>query len=666
MSASSTRQSVAARVAALNAAAEGPGREGAILAALEDDAPAVRERAIRLAARYVEPAVLGELVADEANAVRRNAAITALERQGPYAVPHLQAMLAHGQTDVVMFALQVLSRIGDAAAAPGILPLVRHGNLNVAQSAIEALGQLRAAGAVPALLELLRGELWLQLAAIDALGAIGDPRAVGPLVELVPDSVVAEPALQALQRLAAPESLEPLLGRLMIVRERSLRDALLLAVGVVIDLHPDPRPASARLADELALGHGNGLSQYLEQVLRGSAAPAEGQEQGDLLRAAAALTVVAGLDPLLPLVLHRVADPEGAPWAEAMLRQHPAALRAALDRLLEDEDPRVRRGALLAATFEPTQLSRLVHFVSDPEPAVRAAACRALAQTGAAEVAPLLAERLRAGEAVERAAAAQAFSLLPAEALRELEPCLTADASEELTIRALEALAARPHALFESRILALVGSRSIELRRAALRAAAQLAGSRAEVALIRALADRDQPVQLEALELLVRRAGGKAEATLLAMLGAHDSLRYHVIRALGHLGAMKAAGRLRALYPECGPYERVEIVWALVRIGPPDLADFLLARLEESETEVRRVAAHGVAELADPSRLALLLALAGDDDWNVRNEAARGLGLLGLEASRAALLTLVRDVEPVVARTARKALDQLPAVAIPA
>ncbi|HUF36578.1 MAG TPA: HEAT repeat domain-containing protein, partial [Gemmatimonadales bacterium] len=233
-------------------------------------------------------------------------------------------------------------------------------------------------------------------------------------------------------------------------------------------------------------------------------------------------------------------------------------------------------------------------------------------------------------------------------------------------VRALEALAARPHALFERRILELVGSRSVGLRRAALRAAAQLAGSRAEVALLRALADRDQPVQLEALELLVRRGGERTEATLLAMLGARDSLRYHVIRALGHLRSARAAGRLQALYPECGPYERLEIVWALIRIASPDLPEFLLVRLDESETEIRRVAAHGLAELADPARLPLLCQLAADPDWNVRTEAARGLGLLGMEACRDPLLTLVRDLEPVVARTARKALDQLPAVAIPA
>jgi len=70
MSAPSARPSVATRIAALNALIDGEERQEAILAALDDDAPAVRERAIRLATRYVEPAVLGELVADEANAIR--------------------------------------------------------------------------------------------------------------------------------------------------------------------------------------------------------------------------------------------------------------------------------------------------------------------------------------------------------------------------------------------------------------------------------------------------------------------------------------------------------------------------------------------------------------------------------------------------------------------
>src|SRR4051794_39080593 len=102
------------RLAALDALPqEASGRTAVILAALEDESPVVRERAIRLATRYVEPEVLGQLVADEVNAIRRNSAIAALERQGPYAVPHLRTLLVRPEADLVMFALQMLARIGD-------------------------------------------------------------------------------------------------------------------------------------------------------------------------------------------------------------------------------------------------------------------------------------------------------------------------------------------------------------------------------------------------------------------------------------------------------------------------------------------------------------------------------------------------------------------------
>ncbi len=668
MSVPTARPSVTHRLAALNALPETPARAEAILAALEDEAPAVRERAIRLATRYLEPAVLGELVADEANAVRRNAAIAALERQGPYALQHLQVMLRQENTDVVMFALQVLARIGDPAAAPAVVPLVNHPELNVAQSAVEALGQLRNREAVPTLLSLLERELWLQLAAIDALGAIGDARAVGPLVALVPDSVVAEPAVQALQRLAAPESLEPLLARLPIIAERPLRDSLLLAIGVVIGLHPDPEPIAVRFQRELLDDGPSGLRPYLEQLLRahsttgygGGLVGADGRDEAGLLRATASLVVVARLEQLYPLVLARIAEAEAAEWAEVLFRQHPKGLRNSLDELLASDDPRVRRGALLSASLEAGDLGLVLPHLSDPQPGVRAAACRALGHIGATEAAPLLVERLRGGEPIEQAAAAQALAMLPASALQELESCLLPSASEAIKVRALEVLGNLPSEIFESQILELTKASSATLRRAALRAVAQLPGSRTEVALLRALADRNQPVQLEALELLVRRGGAQAVTTLVALLGTGDSLRYHVIRALGHLQAQEATGKLLSLYEECGPHERLEILWALIRIGPPELWEFLHARLADSETEVRRVAAYGVAEHAGRDQLPQLLALAADSDWNIRNEAARGLGRLGGADVQPTLLTLVRDVEPIVASTARRALDQLP------
>ena len=52
----------------------------------------------------------------------------ALERQGPYAVPHLTVMLGASDPELVMFALQSLTRIGYAPAGRSILPLLYYRN----------------------------------------------------------------------------------------------------------------------------------------------------------------------------------------------------------------------------------------------------------------------------------------------------------------------------------------------------------------------------------------------------------------------------------------------------------------------------------------------------------------------------------------------------------
>src|SRR5581483_4425083 len=392
---SSSSASAADRLAALGAVT-GPEREAAILAALEDEAPLARDLAIRLASRYVEPQVLGALVADGENAARRNGALAALERQGPYAVPYLLELLRSPDAELVMFALQVLARIGEPTSTAGIRPLLRHPDPNVAQAAIETLGRLRTADAVPALLELLDGELWLQLAAVTALGEIGDPAAVRPLLALVPGSVLAEPAVRALQRIAAPESLEPLLRLLSEIAEPGLRQAVLEAVAVVLDFHSDPTPVATGFAGELErAGTLEGLTAYLSEILRRAEAEAEcARELGSpgpadepalaldaAAQAAAAVALTARLRGLYPLVLRRVGDPD-APWAEPLWRRHGAVPREELAALLSHPEPAVRRGILLAGGFDPADLHALLVRLNDGEPAVRAAACRALGVTG--------------------------------------------------------------------------------------------------------------------------------------------------------------------------------------------------------------------------------------------------------------------------------------------
>jgi HEAT repeat protein len=649
--------SPAQRLAALETAAREPGGEGAILAALEDAAPTVRDRAIRLAARYLEPAVLGELVADGENAVRRNAGLGALERQGPYAVPHLIHMLGGQDPELLLFALQCLSRVGNASAGPAILPLLDHADHNVAQAAIDAAGKLRVREAVPALCGLLQRDLWLQLAAIAALGEIGHPDAVGPLMAFVPDSILAEPAVQALRRIAAPESLERLLPLLLSVRERSLRDPVLLAVAVVVELHPDPEPLLRRMQRELVVDGGN-LVAYLGQLLEAPPSSEDPDESDSLLRAAATVVTAVGIAELQPVLLARLARDEMAQWIEGLFSRFPERLAPRLFQLLQDPDPDVRCGALRVGSFGPTDLSEVVGHLADAHLPVRTAACLAMGRMGLDATAPLLLERLRNGEPPERAAAAQGLARLSSEALGELETCLEPQAAESVVVEALGILARTSVPRLEPRVLQLAESPSPGIRLAALRAVARASGSRPEVVLLRALADRHTPIQAEALELLVRRGGEKSVATLVAMLGTADSLRFHVIRALGQCRAKAAAVRLRDLFPECGPHEQLQIVSSLLRIAPAWLPEFLLARLESPDLDMRRAAARGLAEAAGFEHLPVLRALADDPDWDIRHSAARGLGRLRTEDTRDVLLMLARDVESVVAATARAALEQ--------
>ena len=193
----------------------------------------------------------------------------------------------------------------------------------------------------------------------------------------------------------------------MVVSETPLRDALLLALGVVIDLHPDPVPVAIQCSAEIELDPSRSLLAYLEEISAGSAESASPDDPGEqspdcasLLRAATAVTVVAGLRSLYPPVLSRIATDEDPAWAVGLFRRHPGALSPALRELLRHADLRVRRGALLAGRFRPEDFTLVVEHLKDPDDLVRAAACRALGVIGDPRAAPLLVQRLSGGRAV--------------------------------------------------------------------------------------------------------------------------------------------------------------------------------------------------------------------------------------------------------------------------
>jgi HEAT repeat protein len=624
----------------------------AIFAALQDPRPEARERAIALAARHLTPEALGKLVGDDENAVLRNSALSALERQGPYAVPHLMALSRDGNLEVAMFAVQILSRIKDPSTVQALLPLLEHPDSNIAQAAIEALGAVKAREAVPGLIRLLDADLWLQFAAVAALGEIADARAVQPLLDSLQNDMLAEPAVEALGRIGAAEAMPRLLSLLADHDRLPLRDQVLRAASTILDARGAPPSVFTRFRrklDEEQLEAG--VCEYLGALLA--------SEEQELGRAAASLTLAAQLEKLYPSVVQRAlsADPEEARWTAALCRKYERAIRSALPALLRNPEARVRRGALLCAPAAPDAVPLAVSRLTDADPGVRAAACQALGRCRDVAAIPALLERFGRGEPPESVAAAEALGSMPGRSLLALAPFLE---EPDRVLAALEVLEAARSPLFPDKIVELLDAPPAPVRRAALRLLVHHDDVDYEEHLVRKLEDPDELVRIEAVELLVRNGSTRAVPALSRLLLVSDDLRYHVIRALGRLRAIDAAAELERLFPRAGGHERLEIVAALIRVGAPGLLPFLKARLREAEPEVRRVAADGIARVASAEELPLLAGLAKDQDWSVRNHAGWGLGRLGLAAGREALLALVRDTEPLVARTARAALAKLP------
>ncbi len=146
------------------------------------------------------------------------------------AVPWLVALL-RDTPRVRAEAAEFLGEIGDPSAAKPLIAAIdvsgtadRPAEVNEANRKIaSALGALRAADAVPALIGLTRSrDGFTQVAAVDALGEIGDPAAVEPLSTLARDEN-AEPfaskkALVALGKIGDPRAARTILT--MLFRER--------------------------------------------------------------------------------------------------------------------------------------------------------------------------------------------------------------------------------------------------------------------------------------------------------------------------------------------------------------------------------------------------------------------------------------------------------------
>jgi HEAT repeat protein len=270
--------------------------------------------------------------------------------------------------DVRVHATRALGRLGDPRAVVPLITVLHDSTSLVQGSAISALGRLGDLGAVDPLIAILQHpDTSLRSSAAAVLGALGDSRAVDPLIAALadPHERVRSSAASALGRLGEP-ALHPLITALA-DPHKDVRRGATVALGRL----GDPR-AVQPLITALADPH---------KHVRWDAADALGR-LGDPRAVDPLIAALTDPDELVrsrvASALGQLADPRAVdPLINALADPHKHVRWSAADALGDLADPRA--------------LDPLIAALADPDEHVRSSAASALGQLGNARaVQPLI------------------------------------------------------------------------------------------------------------------------------------------------------------------------------------------------------------------------------------------------------------------------------------
>ncbi len=119
-------------------------------------------------------------------------------------------LLATGALPVRVAAVEALGMIGDARAVPALFTALEDADDSIRETAAEALGRIGDQSALDVLIRSLHDySEWVRRASAEALGLLGDDRAIEPLSDALTDedAMVQDTAFEALKKLSRDQLL---------------------------------------------------------------------------------------------------------------------------------------------------------------------------------------------------------------------------------------------------------------------------------------------------------------------------------------------------------------------------------------------------------------------------------------------------------------------------
>ncbi|MFZ2492667.1 MAG: HEAT repeat domain-containing protein, partial [Thermoanaerobaculia bacterium] len=185
-------------------------RVEAVAELVRSTSPAIRRRALRLGADVLPDDLLVSWLREGADDVVRNAGLEILKLRGGRAFSLVRQLAFDTDSDVALQAALLIDHYRDPRGVAALKTLLDHGDTNVVQAAIVGLGHHHDPSVVRNLARFLDADVWLQIAAIQALGDIGDPSALPLLEPLLADEFLETFASEAIAHIGSADSFRTL------------------------------------------------------------------------------------------------------------------------------------------------------------------------------------------------------------------------------------------------------------------------------------------------------------------------------------------------------------------------------------------------------------------------------------------------------------------------
>jgi HEAT repeat protein len=631
-----------------------------LLEALGDSSWRVREAACQVIKDLGSLAIphLLQLIGEE-KPNRRNAAVKCLKEMGTQAAQDLLREAQKGQEREKILSLVVLGELKSKDVVDGIISILedKDESLNVRYEAAEALGKIGDRRAVLPLIKALNEDEWLQFPALLALGSLGDVAAVGPLINLLSSEMLVQPIIESLGKIADERALETVACFLKDADD--VKKTALMATAAIArkSLRRSTTPFSRRIFLERLRPYLNDSAalSFLAQCLR--------DEDILIKKDAVFLLSLTGTLEGFSILTKDLLDDELEEVFEEGLRQL-GGEKEKFDLLLSEDNPKVQVALLrvLNELNDPRALKLARQLLGSNDVAVKRTAVLVLGEAGTDEDAVSLLPLLEESNGEVREAAVEALSLRCFGKLSSTFSHYLNSDNQTLRRSVTQVLANLGEKggkeVFNLLLLALKDKDEI-VRREAIVGLGKFKEKAVDV-LILALSDEKKLVRESAIKALGETKSSQAFEPLVSLLSSEEKWqRYFAARALGKIGDKRASKYLRKMLADPEINVVVAALEALSRLHDTTALEEVLSMLNRPDEALRKAAVTLLGEINMPGGLKYLAKMAGDSHWGVRAEVAVSLGKLGDKRALGVLISLIEDENGIVKEAALNALLKL-------